>query len=102
MDAESCNWTVLLKDGRKVNALDDILEGFYLSGIEEMLDQGEANEIDLMGFNVIKATLQGLSEGRLEYFIDGLDWVTKKILIDETAFFNWVEERQTRTGCNGR
>jgi proteasome accessory factor A len=85
MDTESCDWTVLLKGGRKVNALDDILEGFYLGGIEEMLDQDGANEIDLMGFNVVKATLQGLSEGRLEYFIDGLDWITKKMLIEEYA-----------------
>lgn len=38
-----------------------------------------------MGLNLIEATLQGLGERRLEYFIDGLDWVTKKALIDEYA-----------------
>jgi hypothetical protein len=85
MDSASCDWKVVLKDGRKVDALEEIMEGFYLAGIEEMLDEGGSSETDLMGFNVVKATLQGLSEGRLEYFIDGLDWVTKKMLIDEYA-----------------
>ena len=85
MDFGSCDWKVALKDGRTVDALEEIMEGFYLAGIEEMLDEGGSSETDLMGFNVVKATLQGLSEGRLEYFIDGLDWVTKKMLIDEYA-----------------
>jgi hypothetical protein len=85
LDPESCDWKVMLKDGRTVDALEEIMEGFYLAGIEEMLDEGGSTETDQMGFNVIEATLQGLSEGRLEYFIDGLDWVTKKMLIDEYA-----------------
>jgi hypothetical protein len=85
MDSGSCDWKVGLKDGRTVDALEEIMEGFYLAGIEEMLDEGGSSEADLIGFNVVKATLQGLSEGRLEYFIDGLDWVTKKMLIDEYA-----------------
>jgi hypothetical protein len=85
MGSESCDWKVVLKNGRKVNALEEIMEGFYLARIEKMLDEGGSSETDMTGFNVVKATLQGLSEGRLEYFIDGLDWVTKKMLIDEYA-----------------
>jgi hypothetical protein len=85
LDAGSCDWKVALKDGRTVDALEEIMGCFYLAGIEEMLDEIGASETDMMGFNVVGATLQGLSEGRLEYFIDGLDWVTKKMLIDEYA-----------------
>jgi proteasome accessory factor A len=85
LDPESCDWKVTLEGGDRVDALAEIMEGHYLAGIEEMLGEGEASEEDRMGFNLIKATLQGLGERRLEYFIDGLDWVTKKALIDEYA-----------------
>ena len=82
-DTEVCNWKVVLDDGSKVDAISDIMESFYLAGIEEMLDENAHNDTDRMGFNLIKATLDGLGSRRLEYFIDGLDWVTKKTLIDE-------------------
>jgi len=85
LDPESCDWKVTLEGGERVDALSEIMEGHYLAGIEEMLEENEASEEDMMGFNLIKATLQGLGERRLEYFIDGLDWVTKKALIDEYA-----------------
>jgi proteasome accessory factor A len=85
LDPESCDWKVTLEGGEQVDALADIMEGHYLAGIEEMLGESEASEEDRMGFNIVKATLQGLGERRLEYFIDGLDWVTKKALIDEYA-----------------
>jgi hypothetical protein len=84
-DAEECNWRVTLDGGGKVDALSEIMEGFYLAGIEEMMDEGEPNQVDRMGFNLIEATLQALGERRLENFLDGLDWVTKKALIDEHA-----------------
>ena len=84
-DSEACNWKVQLKDGRRVDAIADILEGCYLSAIEEMLDESAPTPGDRMAFNLVKATLQGLGERRLEHFIDGLDWVTKKALIDEYA-----------------
>jgi len=84
-DAEDCDWRVTLSNGRRVDALSEIMEGFYLSGIEEMMSQEEPDRVDRMGFNLIEATLQSLGERRLEYFIDGLDWVTKRALIDEHA-----------------
>jgi len=80
-----CDWKVSLADGRRVDALAEIIEGFYLAGIEKMLGEGDPSREDRMAFNLIEATLQGLGEGRLEYFLDGLDWVTKKALIDEYA-----------------
>ena len=85
LDPESCDWKVTLEGGGRVDALADIMEGHYLAGIEEMLGESEASEEDRMGFNLIKAVLKDLGERRLEYFIDGLDWVTKKALIDEYA-----------------
>lgn len=91
VDTEDCNWGVSLEDGRRVDAITEILEGFYLAGIEEMLGEGDPDPVDRMGFNLIEATLQGLSERRLEYFLDGLDWVTKKTLIDEYASDNLEE-----------
>jgi len=85
LDTKSCDWKVTLEGGRKADALQDILEGFYLSGVEEMLDESGGSDDDHMGFNLALATSQALTEGRLEYFIDGLDWVTKKALLDEYA-----------------
>jgi hypothetical protein len=85
LDPEKCDWKVTLEGGERVDALAEIMEGHYLAGIEEMMGENEATEEDRMGFNLIKAVLGGLGERRLEYFIDGLDWVTKKALIDEYA-----------------
>jgi len=85
VDTEEFDWRVSLENGRKVDMIAEILEGFYLAGIEEMMEESDPNSVDRMGFNLIKATLHVLSERRLEYFIDGLDWVTKKTLIDEYA-----------------
>ena len=84
-DVDSCNWKVSLEEGGKVDAIFDIMEGYYLAAVEEMMDDGSSTDVDRMGFNLIKATLGGLGERRLEYFVDGLDWVTKKALIDEYA-----------------
>jgi hypothetical protein len=84
-DTEGCDWKVSLKDGRRVDALADIMEGFYLAGIEEMMAYGDPSKVDRMGFNLIESTLRVLGEGRLECFLDGLDWVTKKMMIEEYA-----------------
>jgi hypothetical protein len=84
-DTEQCNWKITLQGGRKVDAIDDILNGFYLAGIEEMLSQGSPTIEDNMAFNLLKATIQELSERRLENLIYGLDWITKKALIEEYA-----------------
>jgi proteasome accessory factor A len=85
LDSEECNWKIKLENGQKVDAIAEILEGFYIAGIEEMLTQGNPTKEDKMSFNLIKMTLEILGERRLEYFIDGLDWITKKALIEEYA-----------------
>jgi hypothetical protein len=90
-DTEKCEWKVELKNGKKVDALADIMEGFYIAGIEEMLTQKNTTHEDKMAFNIIHETLQLLGERRLEYFIDGIDWITKKALIDEYAQGNLNE-----------
>ncbi|MFB0557950.1 MAG: proteasome accessory factor PafA2 family protein, partial [Candidatus Bathyarchaeia archaeon] len=84
-DSEACNWKIPLDNGKRVDAIAEVLEGFYLPGIEEMIGEGETTKDDVMGFNLIEATLNVLGERRLEYLLDGLDWVTKKMLIEEYA-----------------
>jgi hypothetical protein len=83
VDTEECNWKVCLEGGGHADALSEVLEGFYLAGIEEMMDDEAPSEADRAAFNLIQATVNGLEERRLEYFIDGIDWVTKKALIEE-------------------
>jgi len=90
-DTEKCEWKVELKNGKKVDALADIMEGFYVAGIEELLSQRNTTLDDKMAFNIIHETLQLLGERRLEYFIDGIDWITKKALIEEFAQGNLDE-----------
>jgi proteasome accessory factor A len=90
-DTENCAWKVELENGKRVDALGDILEGFYIAGIEEMMAHGNTTLEDQMAFNIINETLQVLGERRLEYFIDGIDWITKKALIDEYAQGNLGE-----------
>jgi len=85
MDTEQCNWRVALEDGAEVDAMADVMEGFYLAGVEEMMTEGDPSEGDKMAFKLIDATIQALAERRLELFIDGIDWVTKKALVEEYA-----------------
>jgi len=85
MDTEQCSWRVALEGGEEVDAIADVMEGFYLAGVEEMMSEGDPSEDDRRAFKLIEATLQGLGERRLELFIDGVDWVTKKALVEEYA-----------------
>jgi hypothetical protein len=85
LDTEQCNWKVTLDDGTEVDAIADVMEGFYLAGVEEMMSEVDPSEGDRMAYKLVEATLQGLDERRLELFIDGIDWITKKALVDEYA-----------------
>jgi hypothetical protein len=84
-DTAECRWQVELKGGQKVDAVADILEGTYLAAIEDMLThEGELSKADKIGFNVLKATLKELGQRTHEeslYY--GLDWVTKKSVIED-------------------
>jgi hypothetical protein len=96
LDVEACNWRLELEDGSKVDAIQDIM-AYYISKIEEMLGKEDSSEEDWNAFKLVKATNETISERKLEYFIDGIDWVTKKALIDEYS------ERDIETGialCN--
>ena len=97
LDPHNCKWKIPLKGGKQVYALFDIMEGFYLAGIEKMFDENDANEEDRMGFNLIEATLHVLGEGRLEYLIHGLDWITKMVLLED---YNPSNEREALGICN--
>ncbi len=83
LDTEECNWKLELEDGNKVDAIEDVM-AYYLGKVEEMLSE-EATQADWNAFKLIQATTVALGERKLEYFIDGIDWITKKELIDEYA-----------------
>ena len=84
LDTEECGWKLELEDGSKVDAVDDVMM-YYVGKIEEMLDEEDVTEADVNAFKLVKATTEVIGSRKLEYFIDGLDWVTKKALIDEYA-----------------
>jgi len=84
LDVEECNWKLELEDGSKVDAIDDVM-AYYLGKIEKMLGEEDVTEADINAFKLVKATTKAIGSRQLEYFIDGLDWVTKKALIDEYA-----------------
>ncbi|MFQ6084701.1 MAG: proteasome accessory factor PafA2 family protein [Candidatus Bathyarchaeia archaeon] len=83
LDTEDYNWRVELADGRRVDCVSEILDGFYLAKIEEMVSQEEASAQDKMALDILKATVQKLSERSLEYLFNGIDWITKKLLVVE-------------------
>ena len=83
-DVEELKWKVELKDGRVVDAIDDILSGYYLAKVEDMLSKSsDVDDEDRRAFSLIKAVLNKLSTRSIEYLVDGLDWVTKKVMIEE-------------------
>jgi Pup amidohydrolase len=84
LDIEECNWKLELEDGSKVDAINDVM-AYYVGKIEEMLDKEDTTDADINAFKLVKATTEAIGSRQLEYFIDGLDWVTKKALIDEYA-----------------
>lgn len=83
-DVDELNWRVELKDGRVVDALDEVLVGYYLAKVEEMLSKSsDASDEDRRAFSLVKAALEKLSSRDLEYLVDGIDWVTKKVMVEE-------------------
>jgi hypothetical protein len=87
LDFQACDWKIdVIEDGKrkKVDAVEDILIGVYLSCVEDMLmDEPEVSYKDKLAYNVVKKTLELLAKRELEYLFYGLDWVTKDILINE-------------------
>jgi proteasome accessory factor A len=78
-DTQACEWKVKLKGGKKADALE--IFGFYLGKIEQMLSDS-ASEKDKLAFGIIKGTHEKLRQRSLECLVDGLDWVTKKELLE--------------------
>jgi hypothetical protein len=85
LDTEECDWKLELEGGSKVDAIGDVMIGHYLAGIEKMLENEESTDADDYAFRLLEATLEAFEARQLEYFIDGIDWVTKKALIEEYA-----------------
>ncbi len=77
LDFEQCDWKLTLSNGSNVSAIEDVLEGFYLAKIEDMLDKEGADSIDTASFSALKWLIQRLKERRLESLINGIDWITK-------------------------
>jgi hypothetical protein len=87
LDFQACDWKIdVIENGKrkKVDAIEDILIGVYLSSVKDMLiDEPEVSYKDKLAYSVVKKTLELLAKRELEYLFYGLDWITKDILINE-------------------
>ena len=75
------DWKVKLIDGGMVDAVDDILIGYYLKKIEEMLEGEKASNEDWAALELLSAFLSEVAERDLGRLVYCLDWVTKLSLI---------------------
>lgn len=82
LDGEGMAWQVDLRGGRRVDAVADLLEGFYLQRVGELVDR-EGDAEDRAAFEVLAWTVRRLAERDLGALEWGLDWVTKRRLIEE-------------------
>jgi hypothetical protein len=85
LETETLDWELKLKDGSSADAIRDIMIGHYLTGIERMLDNEETTNEDFNSFRLLEETLNAFEARKLEYFVHGIDWVTKKTFINEYA-----------------
>lgn len=75
-------WRVKLIDGQTVDAVKDILIGYYLKKIETMLDREKAPVEDWTAFERLSKLIKVIGERNLNPLVYGLDWVTKLFLIE--------------------
>lgn len=85
LETEDYEWKLELTNGSKIEVIQDVLIDHYLTGVEEMMTYEPATELDKQVFNLLEATLEAFNSRKLEYFIHGVDWITKKALIEEYA-----------------
>jgi proteasome accessory factor A len=71
------DWKVTLLDGRRVDAVKDILIGYYLKRIETMLEREKACDEDWTAFTRLSQLLGVVAERDLSRLAYCLDWVTK-------------------------
>jgi len=87
LDFQACEWKIdVIENGeiKKVDAVEDILIGVYLSSVKDMLtDEGEVSYMDKVAYSVVKKTLELLAKRKLDDLFYGLDWITRDILINE-------------------
>ncbi len=81
-DVDSLNWTVLLRNGRQVNAVRDLLHDFYLERVGQLISR-KGSPFDKQAFQLICDVVDKLISKRLDSLVWGLDWVTKKSLVEE-------------------
>ena len=75
-------WKVQLDDGRTVDALRDILGGFYLEKIAQLVAQ-EGSPSDRAVVELLSKVITQLATGDFDSLVHGLDWVTKLALLEE-------------------
>ncbi|MFQ6056573.1 MAG: proteasome accessory factor PafA2 family protein, partial [Methanosarcinales archaeon] len=80
-DTQECKWKIELKNGNKTDA-PDILN-YYLDRIEVCVENTdkEIGEWDKIGLDLFKKLLVKLENRCIEYYVDGIDWVTKLALL---------------------
>ncbi|MFB3884643.1 MAG: proteasome accessory factor PafA2 family protein [Thermodesulfobacteriota bacterium] len=76
------DWRVKRTDGQTVDAVNDILIGYYMKKIETMLDREKAPSEDWRELERLSRFIRVIGERDLNPLVYGLDWVTKLFLIE--------------------
>ncbi len=79
MDTQECEWKIKLKTGEVTDAV-SILK-FYLEAMERVSTEHGGSEWEDRGLRCMSRLIDKLEAGRVEDYVDGLDWVTKLALL---------------------
>ncbi len=89
------NWKVNLLNGQVVDAVEDILIGYYLKRIETMLDREKAPDEDWVALNLLSQFLRVVCQRDLTKLVYCLDWATKLFLTEACD-----SSREGLSACN--
>jgi len=80
LDSDRCDWLVELTNGTLVDVVRDILQGYYLGVIRELV-ASEGDERDELAYQTLEWTVEQLADRNLSELAWGIDWVTKRQLL---------------------
>ncbi len=95
LDSEEFNWQVQLKDGSRVDAVKDILVGYYLTKVKELVSKHGGAE-DRQAFETVTKILDRLQARDIDSLVWVLDWPTKRMLLKEYE----ATDSEALTVCN--
>jgi len=85
------DWSVELVDGKRIGAV-DFLNGYYVDGIESLLEESEPSQDSLKALSELKWVLGKLGDGLIEDLDKSVEWVIKKTLIEDSYKENFRHE----------